>query len=271
MDMGDARGVHDGYRKVLIGDGHSASRSILRDLLYQQDYEIVGEATNWGNFLPMAKCFEPDIIYLDQSIPGANIPHFLQEMRIINPEIAVIIMSSNPANRDKIMSSGAAGFLEKPFSQTQVIEGLAQIDQAYWSSPETKTQPAGICTGLRAVLADNCDDMRQHLKTLLEEMGVKIIGEAVDGQQAIIMAAQHQPDVICLDAEMPAVNGIDALAKIHADHPGIKAIMVTSRADRNTVMRAISLGACGYILKPYKADQVGDALRKVMRYGLNRP
>lgn len=144
--------------------------------------------------------------------------------------------------------------------------GTALVDQAHWLLHEIEVQSTDICTGLRIVLADDSSGMRQLLKGILENMGAEIIGEAVDGQQAIAMAAQHQPDIICLDVEMPTVSGIDALAKIHASHPSIKAVMVASRADLNTAVRAISLGACGYILKPYKPDQLEAALCKVIRY-----
>ncbi|MEK7768328.1 MAG: response regulator [Pseudomonadota bacterium] len=144
--------------------------------------------------------------------------------------------------------------------------GTALVDQAHRSLYEIEVQSTDICMGLRIVLADDSSNMRQLLKGILENMGAEIIGEAVDGQQAITMAAQHQPDIICLDVEIPTVSGIDALAKIHASHPSIKAVMVTSRADLGTAMRAISLGACGYILKPYKPDQLETALRKVIRY-----
>lgn len=144
--------------------------------------------------------------------------------------------------------------------------GTALVDQAHRSLYEIEVQSTDICMGLRIVLADDSSNMRQLLKGILENMGAEIMGEAVDGQQAIAMAAQYQPDIICLDVEIPTVSGIDALAKIHASHPSIKAVMVTSRADLGTAMRAISLGACGYILKPYKPDQLETALRKVIRY-----
>lgn len=249
---------------VLIADGNIATRSILRDLLHQQAYEVAGEATGWGNFLPMVKRLKPDIICLDQSMPSADIPHFLRDLQTTDPKIAVIVMSSDPATQGKAVAAGATGFLAKPFSQVKVIEELTRVDQARRLLHEIRVRPTDTCRGLRVVLADDSSILRQLLKTILEGMGAEIVGEANDGQQAVIMAAQQQPDLICLDVEMPTMSGIDALARIHAEHPGIKAVMVTSRADRCTVMRAISLGACGYILKPYKPDQVEITLRKVV-------
>lgn len=251
---------------VLIADENIATRSMLRDLLHQQAYEVAGEATGWGNFLPMVKRLKPDIICLDQSMPSADIPHFLRDLQATNPEIAVIIMSVDPTTHSKAVEAGAAGFLEKPFSQVKVIEELTRVDQARRLLHAIRVRPTDTCKGLRVVLADDSSTLRQLLKTILEGMGAEIVGEANDGQQAVIMAAQQQPDLICLDVEMPTMNGIDALARIHVEHPDIKAVMVTSRADRSTVMRAISLGACGYILKPYKPDQVEITLRKVVGY-----
>ncbi len=257
---------HAAHTTVLVGDEHAATRSILRDLLRQQGYEIAGEATGWGNFLPMVKRLKPDIICLDYAMPGADIPHFLKDL---DSETTVIIMSSDLSIQSTTAAMGVAGFLGKPFSQTQVIEELARINQACQLLRDIDIQPTDLCTGLRIVLADDSSTMRELLKAILEGMGAEVVAEATDGQQAIDMAAQHQPDIICLDVEMPTLSGIDALARIHADHPGIKAVMVTSRADRSTVMRAISLGACGYILKPYKPEQLKVTMRSVIRYAQN--
>lgn len=259
--------------RILIGDENNAARAILRDLLLHpqdyadhQDYVLVGEATSWGNFLPMVKRLTPDIIYLDQDLPGADIPHFLKNLQTTNPEIMVIVMSSDRLARNGLVAAGAAGFLEKPFSQAKAIEELTRVDQTRRLLHEVKVQSTNTCTGVRIALADSSSDTRQLLKTILESMGAEIVGEAIDGQQAIDMAMQQQPDIICLDVEMPTMNGIDALARISAEHPDIKAVMVTSQADRNTVMRTISLGACGYLFKPYKSDQIETTLRKVVRY-----
>jgi two-component system chemotaxis response regulator CheY len=245
-------------------------RTVLCALLLQEGYNVVGEMANGDDFIPTVKRLTPDIVCLDQVMPGVEGLQLLRQLQAENSDIAVVMMtaSADPAIRQKAVASGVAGFLKKPFSQEQIIEELKLVDHARRLLRKVEVQPNPHYSGLRVVLADDSKTMRQLLKTILAGLGLDIVGEANDGKQALALTTQHQPDLVCLDVEMPNMGGIDALAKIRAKYPQIKIIMVTGQADRNTVRQAASLGASGYILKPYLPEQVETALRKT---GLFQP
>jgi len=256
--------------KVLVVDDSSSMRAVLCGLLRHEGYNIVGEMADGGDFESTVNRLTPDIVCLDQFMPGIEGLQILRDLQATNSEIAVVMMtgSADPTIRQKAVAAGAAGFLKKPFSQEQIIEELKQVDHARRLLRKVEVQPIPHYSGLRVVLADDSKTMRQLLRTILDGMGLDIVGEANDGNQALTLTAQHQPDLVCLDVEMPNMGGIDALAKIRAKHPKIKIIMVTSHAERNTVQQAASLGACGYIIKPYQPEHVEAALRKTQLFRL---
>jgi|ERR1044071_5237078 DNA-binding NarL/FixJ family response regulator len=106
--------------------------------------------------------------------------------------------------------------------------------------------------------------MRQGLKTLLElEPGLKVIGEAVNGEQAVKLALQQRPDIILVDVQMPVVNGVEATAKICREWPSAKVIVLTTFDRDDYVFEGIRAGAMGYLLKDVPADKLCDTIRRV--------
>ncbi len=92
------------------------------------------------------------------------------------------------------------------------------------------------------------------LKEMLEEEGYQVVAEAADGQQAIDLAREHNPDVVILDVKMPVLDGISAAEQITADAIA-PIVMLTAFSQRELVERAVSAGAMAYVVKPFgKAD-----------------
>ncbi len=106
--------------------------------------------------------------------------------------------------------------------------------------------------------------MRGILRGMLRGEEYEVVGEARNGVAAVEIAERLKPDVICLDVMMPEKNGIDALCEIKAAHPEIDLIMITSNADPDTVQQAIENGASGFIIKPFNAARVLDALAHIV-------
>lgn len=111
------------------------------------------------------------------------------------------------------------------------------------------------------LIADDTQVMREVLKAILVDVGYDVVALAVDGQQAVELNKARRPDIVCLDVNMPRLDGLQALAAIKADRPEVVALMITSSSDRGTVETAIKSGATGYILKPFNAAGVADAVR----------
>lgn len=114
------------------------------------------------------------------------------------------------------------------------------------------------------LIADDNDMTRSLLRALLRGHEYDVIGEARNGQNAVELAARLKPDIVCMDVMMPEMNGIEALCQIKAAQPQVDVVMVTGNADADTVQEAIMNGACGFIIKPFNAARVLDALAKVV-------
>lgn len=253
--------------KVLIVDDNESIRGLLSVLFRSEHYEVVGELSSGDNFINTVNRLHPDIVCLDHEMPGKDGLTLLKELRQIDTKIAVLMITGtkDPDFQKQAVEAGVAGFLKKPFSQTQVLKEFKQVDHDRRmllnapAPPETKKK-----AGVSVVIADDSSIMRELLGVILKSIGIEIVAEAMDGQQAIDLVNQHKPQAICLDLEMPNVSGLEALEQIQKDHPGVKVIIVSGHADRDKVRRAIELGACGFVIKPFEAVQVLQTVRKLL-------
>jgi DNA-binding NarL/FixJ family response regulator len=121
---------------------------------------------------------------------------------------------------------------------------------------------------IRVLLADDHNLVRQGIRTLLEiSKDFDIVGEAVDGEHAIVLIDETQPDVLLLDVRMPKLGGIDVLRVVRARWPGIGVILLTTFDEDAVVLEAVRLGARGFLLKDISLDQLASAVRTVAAGG----
>ena len=120
----------------------------------------------------------------------------------------------------------------------------------------------------RVILADDHVLVRQGLKSLLEREGIQVVGEAIDGQEAIILAAKHMPDVAILDIGMPILNGLDAAREVRKASPKTKSILLTRHDEDQYVSEALRAGVKGYVLKYQMAHDLVHAIHQVCRGGV---
>ena len=120
---------------------------------------------------------------------------------------------------------------------------------------------------IRIVLVDDHDLVREGIRAILErEPDFEVVGETGDGQEAIRLAGQLQPDVILMDISMPgSLGGLEAAEAIIADHPDVKVVILTQFEHREYVKRAIRVGAHGYLLKSGLSSQLKEAIHAVRR------
>jgi two-component system, NarL family, response regulator NreC len=117
---------------------------------------------------------------------------------------------------------------------------------------------------LRVLLADDQGIVRRGMRALLEsEPGVEIVGEASDGQEALRLCAETDPDIVILDVAMPRLNGIDVAAQARKRRPDLRIIVLSMYADESYVVRALNAGARGYLLKEATDDDLLPAVRAV--------
>ena len=116
---------------------------------------------------------------------------------------------------------------------------------------------------LQILVTDDHRLLREGLRSLLENEGFQVTGEAADGRTAVKLAKALQPDAVIIDISMPGLNGIDATKQIHQDCPEVKVIVLSMRSDSRAVLEAFAAGASAYLLKEAAFEEVVVALKVV--------
>jgi two-component system response regulator NreC len=115
------------------------------------------------------------------------------------------------------------------------------------------------------VLADDHPIFRQGLRSLLEKEGFSIVGEGINGFEAIQLAEKYRPDVAVVDFSMPRLNGLDAAKEIQKVSVRTKVILLTVHREEQYVLEAMAAGVKGYVLKSEAATGLVDAIKEVYR------
>ena len=114
----------------------------------------------------------------------------------------------------------------------------------------------------KVLFADDTVLMREMLKSALDPADFQIVGEAVTGEQAVEFYKEKKPDILILDINMPKMNGIDALSAVMKFDPKAKVVMCSDQKYENMIVMAIKKGAKDFIVKPFTASDVLQAVKK---------
>ncbi|HJA40947.1 MAG TPA: response regulator [Firmicutes bacterium] len=114
----------------------------------------------------------------------------------------------------------------------------------------------------RILIVDDASFMRMMIKDILVKNGYEVVGEAADGAQAVTMYKELKPDLVTMDITMPEMDGITALKNIRAENPNAVVIMCSAMGQQAMVIDAIQAGAKDFIVKPFQADRVLEAISK---------
>ncbi|GGP38744.1 response regulator [Streptomyces calvus] len=117
---------------------------------------------------------------------------------------------------------------------------------------------------IRVLVADDQQMVRQGFTVLLNtQPDIEVVGQAVDGLDAVAQVAELAPDVVLMDIRMPELGGIEATARITTATPHIKVLVLTTFDLDEYVYEALRAGASGFLLKDASADQLAEAVRVV--------
>lgn len=116
----------------------------------------------------------------------------------------------------------------------------------------------------RILIVDDAAFMRMMIKEILTKNGYTVVGEASDGSQALDKYKELKPDLVTMDITMPEMDGIQALKEIRAMDAGAKIIMCSAMGQQAMVIDAIQAGARDFIVKPFQAERVIEAIRKAL-------
>ncbi|SHI80050.1 two-component system, chemotaxis family, response regulator CheY [Geosporobacter subterraneus DSM 17957] len=116
----------------------------------------------------------------------------------------------------------------------------------------------------RILIVDDAAFMRMMIKDVLTKNGFEVIGEAENGLKAIEKYKELGPNLVIMDITMPEVDGIQAVKEIKKMDPNAKIVMCSAMGQQAMVIEAIQAGARDFIVKPFQADRVIEAVRKVL-------
>lgn len=114
---------------------------------------------------------------------------------------------------------------------------------------------------ITALVVDDHDLFRRGLRELLEEQGIRVVGEAANGEDAVALAGRAQPDVVVMDLSLPRMSGTEATRRLLAASPDVKVLVLTMSVEAEDVMDAMMAGACGYLMKDATIEEIAAGVR----------
>ncbi|MFC5712136.1 response regulator [Thalassorhabdus alkalitolerans] len=118
--------------------------------------------------------------------------------------------------------------------------------------------------GQSVLIVDDASFMRMMIKDILVKNGFEIAGEAQNGEEAVERYKELSPDLVTMDITMPEKDGVAALKEIKAFDGNAKVIMCSAMGQQSMVIDAIQAGAKDFIVKPFQADRVIEAIKKTL-------
>jgi DNA-binding NarL/FixJ family response regulator len=117
---------------------------------------------------------------------------------------------------------------------------------------------------IKVFLADDHHLIRDGINNLLEGFsGIDVVGEAADGEEAYRQVLSLKPDVLILDVELPALNGVELTEKLRVESPGVKILALSAYKNKTYISEMLALGASGYLIKDEVPKRLVDAIRGV--------
>ena len=117
---------------------------------------------------------------------------------------------------------------------------------------------------MRVLLADDHQILRDGIRRGLENAGEEVVGEASNGEEAVTLARETQPDIVLMDLSMPVLDGVSATRRIISEFPDIKVVVLTMHDDPPLTRSALEAGASAYLTKGTSFADVLDSLRRVL-------
>ncbi|MBS4032733.1 MAG: response regulator [Clostridiales bacterium] len=118
--------------------------------------------------------------------------------------------------------------------------------------------------GRKVLITDDTAFMRMTLRNILEKNGYEVVGEAEDGQVAVDKYSELRPDLVTMDITMPRMDGITAIKKIMEVDPQAKIVVCSAMGQKALVIEALNAGARDFIVKPFQAERIINAIQKIM-------
>jgi DNA-binding NarL/FixJ family response regulator len=272
------------FKALVVEDNPNFRRFLISELEEMASCEVVGQAVDGIAAIQKAEDLQPDLILLDLGLPKLNGMEVVRLARklSIHSKILIISQDSSPEIVKAALSQGAHGYLLKSDADELQDAIKVVLQGGRFVSCSRKTDPSAPELALldskrdkvaipknmavfTTLIAEDYEKFRQQLRhTLLEDSQYVVIGEALDGLQAVQQAEEFQPDLVLLDLSLPKLDGMQTGRRIRRLSPNSKIVFLSQESSPEIVQEALRVGALGYVLKS-DANELPDALETVMK------
>lgn len=249
--------------RVVVVDDNGVIRSLIRTILLNIGHQVVGEASNGEAALAMIRQMRPDVVTLDHHMPNGEGLDILPEIVATLPDTHVVVISAatDRPTMKLAFDRGAIGFVPKPLTAESVFTAFEQV--ALLKQKGQDKPSAGRLQGKRCIIADDNRSMRLLLSKMLEDLGIKVVAQAANGKAALEAIQGNESDFVCLDIDMPEMNGLEVLEALRKLNMSVPVLLVTARADSQAITKAVELGVAALLLKPFTHEKVASSIVKV--------
>jgi DNA-binding NtrC family response regulator len=245
-------------RMLVADDSHLVQRLFL-DAAAQSHLPLrITSTDNGHDCLTLLQSREVDLAFIDVHMPDLSGVEAFWAARKSGVQTFVTLMSSPPSPEavDMARKLKAYEFLFKPFK----TDDVASIIKTY----------ARITAPTKVLIVDDSQTVRQIIqKTLRASLFNCEIANAADGQTAVELCMEAPFDVVFLDCNMPGLSGRETLQRLLEIRPSLKVVMISSERDALRDVRSRTVGACGFLPKPFTADDMDLVLHDI--HGLRSP
>ena len=247
--------------KILVVDDEIDFIVDLQATLEVEGYEVMA-ASNRGQAQDMVRYEKPDLIVLGAIMPRGD-AFLLQEWLKESPnfrDLPIIVVDAPPEKqllkgwcKDELVRLWAEDYLRRPIQPVSLVPRIEKLlDRA------TKR--------IKVLVADDHAVVREGIRALLSlQRDMQVVGEAVDGRDAVEKAFKLSPDVVLMDIVMPVMNGLEATKQICKGFKQAKVLMLTQYDDQENVLASEQAGAFGFIPKRSASSQLLAAIRSANR------
>jgi len=245
--------------RILIVDDEPDFMQALQATLVAESYEIF-TASNQSQAEAVARVQRPDLVVLGTIMPRGDAFLFHQWLKQTPRfgDMPILVINAPPEKeltkgwrREEGMQCEAECFLAKP------IEPAALV-------PRIKKLLDKVTRRIRVLVADDHAIVRDGIRAVLDlQRDMQVIGEAVDGKDALEKTIQLSPDVVLMDIVMPVMNGLDATKQICEECQQARVLMLTQYDDEENVLASSQIGALGFIPKRAVSSLLLDGIRSV--------
>jgi DNA-binding NarL/FixJ family response regulator len=246
--------------KILIVDEEPDFVAGLQEVLEREDYEV-SHAADRESAERAVRQHEPDALILGTIMPRGDAFHFHRWLKqtLGFSNLPLMIINARPEKqlthgwrKDEGMQCDADDFLAKPCDPEALLPRIRRIlDRA--------------TRKIRVLIVDDHAVVRDGIRSVLSlQRDMQVVGEAVNGREAVAKALELVPDVVVMDIVMPEMNGLDAAKEI-CGRCSAKVLMLTQYDDQENVLASKASGAVGFIPKASASSQLLTGIRTVAR------